>query len=117
MKFWKLACLALLATGCSHSGAKNDKKEADPAPAAKSASAPKAAAKSAEPVATDRIVCTKGSDERLVDIVAKGNGCAVEYTKQQQKKEIASAEYEPEHCKQVLQKVRGKLEAAGYTCH
>jgi hypothetical protein len=106
----------LLATGCSHANtntaAKSDSQKAAPAPMAAPA-APKAKASEVASKAS----CKHGSDVRDLTIVTKGEGCAVTYTKHGETKELASAEHETQHCKEVLTKVRGHLETAGFSCN
>jgi hypothetical protein len=133
MKLWLLSSAVIFAAGCSHGASNTKTSEAaptkTPAPSAakteptaapeakKSKHAAKAKKNEGTEASFDHTVCKSASDERMLDIVAKGGGCAVEYTKQSQKSEIASAEHETEHCKQVMQKVRGHLEGAGFTCN
>jgi hypothetical protein len=129
MKFWLLPCVLLLATSCSHSATNNaapsDTAKAPEAAAGKAPSKPgipgdksaHAKKKSNDGPVGDHTACTSGSDERVIEITSKGEGCTVEYTKLKEKKEIASAEHETDHCKQVAQKIRGHLEAAGFTCN
>jgi hypothetical protein len=114
MKLWLPSLVLVLATACSHGGAKTS----EPAAPAAAQAAPKPVKKDAAKAASvaEHTTCTSGQDERIIDIVAKGQGCAVEYTKMKEKKEIASAEHSPAHCRQVAQKVRGRLEAAGFAC-
>lgn len=65
----------------------------------------------------DTIECKSGSDVRKLVISDKGAGCEVEYTKNGETKVIGGAEYERSVCTNVVAKVRGTLETAGYTCN
>ena len=98
--------------------AKADNKAAAPAKAEKAAKRA-ADSKGADSDATvsEKASCKSGGDERLIEIVTRGSGCAVEYTKQNEKSEIATAAHETQHCTNVMQKVKGKLEAAGFSCN
>lgn len=132
MKALLALTLLALATSCSSSATKTDKaadtakaakaetkaeaKAAD-AHAAKAEKAAKKAEKAAKSEASEKANCKSGSDSRLIEVVSKGAGCAVHYTKHNEMQEIASAEHETQHCSAVAQKVRGKLEAAGYSCN
>lgn len=120
-----LSALVLVA-GCASKNTKTDAPAsgaAAPAAAAPAKADGKAApAKAAKAAASkgevsDKASCKSGGDMRLIEVVSKeGGGCAVEYTKQNEKQQIATAEHETQHCANVMQKVRGKLEAAGYQC-
>ena len=104
----------ILATSCSH-GATTvpDTKSDKAAPKAAKTTAPKAkTAASAE-----KASCKSADDVRSLEIVSKGTGCAVHYTKHEQMSEIATAKHETEHCKEVMQKIRGHLESAGFSCN
>lgn len=121
MKFWLLPCVLILATSCSHSASKTN--SAAPKPVAEGAPTMDKGEKvvkakiTSKTAGADHAACKHGDDERTLEVVTKGDGCAVEYTKQKEKREIASAEHETDHCKQVVAKVRGHLEAAGFTCN
>jgi hypothetical protein len=104
----------LLATGCSHANTTTTKTEA-PKAATTTVAAPAPKAKASE--ATSKASCKHGSDVRDLAIVTKGEGCAVTYTKHGETKELASAEHETNHCKEVLTKIRGHLETAGFSCN
>jgi hypothetical protein len=123
MKIWLLPCILVLATSCSHSAPKADANgAAAPAPGSAAAvQAPKGTrkltAKVTAAAASDHALCKSATEQRELLIVPKGIGCEVEYTKENERKLIATAEHETDLCKQVLQKVRGHLEAAGFTCN
>lgn len=127
MKLFTLFAAVLFLAACSSKGTKPDETAAKADAKAASAStkaekvekAEKAAKRAADETkgeVSGRASCKSGSDTRLIEIVSKGTGCAVEYTKQEEKSEIASAMHETQHCTNVLEKVKGKLEAAGFSC-
>lgn len=124
----------ILIAGCASKAAKNDTAAAPTAsPAVKLPSgetaANKAAAKAEKKASKNaaeatkgavagKAACKSGGDERLIEVVTKGEGgCVVQYTKASEMKEIANAEHETQHCSAVMDKVKGKLEAAGFTCN
>jgi hypothetical protein len=116
MKFRFVICAIILAaTGCSHSpsAAQNT-----PAPNSENALKGKRviAARFKSGAATDHTLCKHDADLRELTVVPKGVGCELEYLSEKQTKMIASAEHHKEVCKQVLQKVRGHLEEAGFIC-
>ena len=127
MKFWLLPCVFALATACSHSAAKVDAKAPSTAPATAASAAPTASPKARRDITTKitasassaptHALCKSATEQRELLIVPKGTGCELEYTKEKQQKMIATAEHESDLCKQVLQKVRGHLEAAGFSCN
>jgi len=106
----------ILATSCSHADPKVSQPSAAPAPAT-SASSPSAKSTSKAASALDTASCKHGSDVRGLAVVVKGEGCAVTYTKHGQTNELASADHDTNHCKEVVAKVRSHLEAAGFSCN
>ena len=129
MKFLTLLAAVLVLASCSSKSTKSDaatdsaataktemKADAKAAPAKAEKAAKRAAAEEAKGEVSGRASCKSGAETRLIEIVNKGTGCAVEYTKQNEKSEIASAAHETQHCSAVLEKVKGKLQAAGFSC-
>ncbi|MGZ3652104.1 MAG: hypothetical protein ACXVB9_05455 [Bdellovibrionota bacterium] len=110
----------ILVTGCSHSATttatKSDKPVASNGKAA-SQSAKVATKPAVAGAVSDKASCKSNDDIRNLEIVTKGEGCAVHYTKHDKMNEIATAEHETQHCKEVMQKIRGHLEAAGFSCN
>ena len=104
------------------------KKAATPAEAPKAAAAapPKPVVAEEDPTVKeeetgggvgDTIECKSGTDVRKLIIKDKGSGCEVEYTKFGDTKVIGGAQYERDICTNVVGKVRGTLEGAGFTCN
>ncbi|MBC7743182.1 MAG: hypothetical protein H7061_13365 [Bdellovibrionaceae bacterium] len=60
--------------------------------------------------------CSSGSDERTLSIVAKGEGCELQYMKAGKTSTIASQNIGTEKCDNVLTKVEEKLISTGFTC-
>ncbi|MEQ1878657.1 MAG: hypothetical protein ABL958_18585 [Bdellovibrionia bacterium] len=65
----------------------------------------------------DTIECKSGTDVRKLVIIDKGAGCEVEYTKFGDTKVIGGAQFERDICTNVVGKVRGTLEGAGFSCN
>ena len=81
-------------------------------PAAKVAKKP-----STEGATLDSLVsCKSGSDERTIEISKKDGGCSVHYTKAGEAKEIGNAVNDHGTCQQIVDKVRGNLQNAGFAC-
>lgn len=62
------------------------------------------------------IVCKNGSDTRTLDVVAKGSGCEVAYTKFDQTTAPASSVNGTAHCEAVKEKIKTNLENSGFKC-
>ena len=84
----------------------------------KSKAAKNSAADSSATVPADskNISCSKGSDQRTIEIKAKGDGCEVIYTKNGQGQSVASEIKGMSHCEQVSQKIAKKLTDSGMAC-
>ncbi len=108
-----LASLTL--TGCA-SAKKQDGSGANATPQATTKSP---ATKAAEPTTTDafqKITCTSGEDSRQLEVVKKGAGCALDYTKSGKASAVSTSAKGTEHCVSVQTRIRSKLEKAGFTC-
>lgn len=110
--------VAILFAGCASSQKANSEtataKTASAAPAAQHSANAKAAAEKTETQAG--LICTNGKDARTVKNIASKTGCQVMYTKAGKESEVASSSKSDAHCKDVVAKMRGKLEAAGFKC-
>lgn len=62
------------------------------------------------------VKCTSGSDERMLAIAAKGEGCELSYTKSGETKPIATQMVGDGRCVEVMKNVRTKLEGAQFSC-
>lgn len=98
-------------------GCASGKKKAEPAPAP----ARKPVVTSVQPQSgkesTQQVQCTKEQDVRSVSVqAADGGGCDVHYEKLGQKNIVASAKNESKHCRDVYERIKKKLEDAGYGC-
>lgn len=60
--------------------------------------------------------CKSGTDERTLAIVAKGEGCELQYTKAGKTSTVASQSVGNEKCDTVSTNIKEKLIASGYTC-
>ena len=84
---------------------------AEPTPAATPAKAEK---KDASP--DTLVTCTLGSDKRVIEVESDDAGCEVHYTKGDKTSTVASDKAGRGHCDKTVDKMKGKLEAAGYKC-
>ncbi len=119
MKLAIALCTLFFLIGCSGKGTKPESKEnAATAKSESKTAAPQQPDHRAAPPATtsDRVACKSAGDSRLIEIVEKKPGCGVHYTKQNESSEVASAEHDLQHCTEVFQRIRGRLEAAGFQC-
>ena len=62
------------------------------------------------------VKCTSGSDERLLAIGAKDEGCELKYTKAGETKTIATQIVGDGRCVEVMGSVRKNLEGAQFSC-
>lgn len=102
--------MSLAAFGCSNGAKKTDAT----APQATATPAPQATP--AQTAATAGLACDKGADKRMIEVAPKGKGCEVRYTKNGKTDTVASSAIGNDHCEKTREKMRGKLEASGYTC-
>jgi len=64
-----------------------------------------------------KTTCTNGDDVRTIAVLDGANGgCGVVYNKNGEDRTIAKADYQMDFCPSVQEKVKGNLEAAGFTC-
>ncbi len=64
----------------------------------------------------NKATCSKGSDTRELEIVAKGDGHVVSYTKAGEVKEVATCSMTKTKCQAVFDQIKSKLESLGFTC-
>lgn len=115
---FKIAVVALICfwsgLGCSSST-----KKADSAPQTPVTSMPPLAeAKPAAPKIDSASAwsCKLAKDERSAKIESQGEGCEVQYTKGGKMSVPAQQAHGTQHCKDVFERIRTKLKAAGYQC-
>jgi hypothetical protein len=105
-----LSAVAFAFTGCA--SAKKQTEAGTPvtaAPAQQAAPAPAASG-------GEKVSCAKGSDTRVLEVVTKGAGCALDYTKAGKMSAVSTSQHGEQHCKDSQKKIRAKLEQAGYQC-
>jgi hypothetical protein len=107
MKF-AIMIVALMLVGCASGQKKGD---ADTKAAVDNQ-------KSASTCAVDlkKISCTKGKEVRTLEVVKKGAGCALAYTKAEQTTDVATSNSGTKHCMKVKKKIKANLEKSGYHC-
>ncbi len=83
-----------------------------------SKSKPKAAASASSGQAEFGVMTCKGGsdDSRTLEIAAEGSGCKVDYTKAGGTQTVANAANDIGYCTQVRDRIKDKLEAAGFKC-
>ena len=109
-----LACSLVVLAGCASAH-----KDAVPAPApvpSEVTKAEKAPMKEAPSANAQTASCTKDSDKRVLEVVAKGSGCELSYTKAGKASVVSSSSQGTTYCEKSLKKVQDKLEKAGFNC-
>jgi len=114
MKLLLTLAVATLFVACSSKQKQGDVKSATPATQSSSKKDAKAATTTD---ASAKTTCKKGKEERTLEVVAKGNGCEVNYTKAGETTHPASSVHGTDHCNKTVTKIKGNLEKAGYTCN
>jgi len=85
--------------------------------AAKEAAAGKEASKAAAKESADEnMTCKNGSDERTLTLTTANGGCELNYTKFGTPQQVATSGNGKEYCETVREKIKTKLEGAGFTC-
>lgn len=111
---WMFVATAGLISACGHPS----KKEDAPAASAK-ASTPASTKAQAKPAASPDagvVKCTKGKEERILEIKDKDGGCETIYTKMGEPKSIATSAKGTTYCAKVSGKIEKRLTDSGYTC-
>jgi len=64
------------------------------------------------------VSCSKEKDHRKIQSMKKaiGTGCEVSYSKYGESKVIGSAMNDMDYCKALVERVKGNLEKASFTC-
>lgn len=60
--------------------------------------------------------CHNGNDVRVLHAEPRGTGCQMIYTKAGKKSVVANATTGTEHCENVMDKIRAKLESSNFVC-
>lgn len=112
---WIVVLLVLAIMGCA--GAKQ-KTEAPSTSAPVQAEAAKPVAPGPVATVTDaaKVSCSLDSDTRILEIVKKGAGCDLEYTKAGKMTSAATSAHGKKHCRDAQKKIRSKLEKSGFKC-
>ena len=63
-----------------------------------------------------KVLCTKGSETRSLDVVKKRSGCALDYEKYGKTLAVASSSHALKHCQESQNKIKSKLAQAGFKC-
>lgn len=60
--------------------------------------------------------CNSGIDSRMIEVEKTDKGCEVFYTKNNEKKSIASAKYDLGYCDSIQDRITSNLTNAGFKC-
>ncbi|MCB0362052.1 MAG: hypothetical protein KDD35_05005, partial [Bdellovibrionales bacterium] len=64
-----------------------------------------------------KIVCQSGKDTRDLSVMkTESGGCELHYSKFGQSNVVATARNGSEHCEEILNRIKGKLEEAKFSC-
>lgn len=64
----------------------------------------------------NRTTCTKSGDTRELEIVAKGDGHRVSYTKNGKTSDVGACALNKEKCQAIFDQIKASLEKTGYAC-
>jgi hypothetical protein len=64
----------------------------------------------------NKMTCSNGKDIRELEIVAKGDGHVVSYTKAGTAKEVGTCSMNKAKCQAVFDNIRSTLEKSGFSC-
>ena len=64
----------------------------------------------------DSVNCKIDNDERTIAVAQNGNGCVVQYTKNGETNDVATANNGNSHCKKVQENMVKNLTNAGFSC-
>lgn len=63
-----------------------------------------------------KVECSHKADNRVLEVRNKDKGCELAYTKNGQEAVVSTSKNGRKHCEDSLEKIKGKLVAAGFTC-
>jgi hypothetical protein len=64
----------------------------------------------------NKSTCTLGPDSRDLEIVARGEGHVVTYTKNGKTKEVGTCSANKQKCQEIFDEIQTNLKKAGYHC-
>ena len=73
-------------------------------------------AKASSSAASEKVICSLKGENRDIEVHPANGGCEVVYTKAKMPTTVASAKNSTSHCSDVVQRMKSKLETAGWTC-
>lgn len=107
-----VATLSVVAFGCSSKQTASDASAASASPTP----APTATPAPAAHESASAVNCEKGADKRKIEVVSKGKGCEVHYTKGANTETPARSSNGTGHCEKTRDKIKGTLVSAGFKC-
>lgn len=111
----------LLIAGCKSKDKQAD--SAKPAAAPAAAADKKAGTKETKNAATtdaassSKVECKNGGDTRVLEVRGKDKGCETAYTKAGQENVVGSSQNGTAHCEGIMNRIKDKLAASGFTCN
>lgn len=115
---WVIFAAVFALMGCA--SAKKQNTPASQASTPTSAAAQSSSRTTANATATasegGKLSCTKDGEGRQLEVAKVGGGCALNYTKAGKMSSVASSTHGTKHCVSAEDKIRKKLEKAGFTC-
>jgi len=130
MKYALPLVIALVLAGCSGASKKGDSAQNTDGATPKSSPQPNAniapgktdpksrSKKKGAPGAkqSGAVVCTLDGLTREISVIENSPGCTVQYTKDGESSEIGRGSSESDFCPNLLNRVKGNLESAGFRC-
>lgn len=119
MKLFTAALLAFAFLSACSSKSKSPPASAPAATQAADKNSKDAARKPKTPAMTaETVTCVNEKDSRTIAVASEATkSCSVTYTKFGTAENIASSTQGTDHCKNVSDRIRKNLEAAGFTCN
>ena len=120
-----MASAAFLIVGCKSKDKMEDHKTT-PTTAQSVKSDAKAAVKDAKKAVKDaaasatsstKVECKNKGETRTLEVRGKDKGCETAYTKSGAENVVGSSQNGTSHCEGIMNKIKDKLIAAGYTCN
>jgi hypothetical protein len=63
------------------------------------------------------VTCSMKAEKRVLEVKSANGGCEVMYTKGGETKSVATSKHSTDHCNKTVEKIKGNLAAAGWTCN
>lgn len=120
MKYVVLAFFGVVFVGCANKVKQANAPEAPKVEsnAAKETTKPKTPPAVKPTTSADgAVVCSLGSNTRELKIVTEGEKCTVQYARDGETKQMGQGNVSSSFCSNLVKRIQGNLEGAGYTCN